>query len=338
MVLFHLTSGLGRPPLVRAASTIRRTFSSLVILESGSPGYSVLTAASKIGGPISVLLAGSKASVVAAQVSKVEGVSKVLTAPSAEYDHGLAEKLAPLIVENVKGGSYTHVFASASAFGKNVLPRAAALLDVQQISDITAVQSVDTFVRPIYAGNVIATIKSKDPIKFITVRASAFPEPATSTTPAPIEDAVDPSVNSKTTFVSEDLAKTERPDLGSAKRVVSGGRGLKDKESFDKIIYPLADALGAGVGASRAAVDSGFADNSLQVGQTGKVVAPDLYVAVGISGAIQHLAGMKDSKTIVAINKADADAPIFEIADVGLVADLFDALPELTDKINKLNN
>jgi electron transfer flavoprotein alpha subunit len=219
------------------------------------------------------------------------------------FIQSLPENLAPLIAENVKGGSYTHVFASASAFGKNVLPRAAALLDVQQISDITAVQSEDTFVRPIYAGNVIATVKSKDPIKLITVRTSAFPDPATSGSSAPIEDAVDPAVNSQTTFVSEELTKTERPDLGSAKRVISGGRGLKDKESFDKIIYPLADALGAAVGASRAAVDSGFADNSLQVGQTGKVVAPDLYVAVGISGAIQHLAGMKDSKTIVAINK-----------------------------------
>ncbi|KAK9239721.1 hypothetical protein V1525DRAFT_14968 [Lipomyces kononenkoae] len=337
MGFFHLSSGLGRPSLVRLSSTITRTLSSLVVLESGSPSYSVLTAASKVGGPISVLLAGSKASAEALEVAKVDGVAKVLTAPSAEYDHSLPEKFAPLVVENVKRGSYTHVFAPASAFGKNVVPRAAAILDVQQISDITAVQSADTFVRPIYAGNVIATVKSKDPIKFITVRTSAFPDPAISTSSAPIEDAVDPSVNSQTTFVSEELTKTERPDLGSAKRVVSGGRGLKDKESFDKIIYPLADALGAAVGASRAAVDSGFADNSLQVGQTGKVVAPDLYLAVGISGAIQHLAGMKDSKTIVAINK-DADAPIFEIADIGLVADLFDAIPELTDKINKLNN
>ncbi|KAK9340511.1 hypothetical protein LIPSTDRAFT_67282 [Lipomyces starkeyi NRRL Y-11557] len=335
MALFHLSSALRRPAskLVRFSSSLRRTLSSLVVLETGPPApYSVLTAASKVGGPITVLLAGSKASAAAVEVAKVDGVSKVLTASSAEYDHSLPEKLAPLIAENVKGGSYTHVFASASAFGKNVLPRAAALLDVQQISDITAVESEDTFVRPIYAGNVIATVKSKDPIKLITVRTSAFPNPATSGNSAPIEDAVDPAVNSQTAFVSEELTKTERPDLGSAKRVISGGRGLKDKESFDKIIYPLADALGAAVGASRAAVDSGFADNSLQVGQTGKVVAPDLYVAVGISGAIQHLAGMKDSKTIVAINK-DADAPIFEIADVGLVADLFDAVPELTGKI-----
>ncbi|KAK9351739.1 hypothetical protein V1523DRAFT_416005 [Lipomyces doorenjongii] len=334
MAFSHLSSALRRPAskLVRISSSLRRSLSSLVVLETGPPAYSVLTAAAKVGGPITVLLAGSKASAAAVEIAKVDGVSKILTASSAEYDRSLPEKLAPLIAENVKGGSYTHVFASASAFGKNILPRAAALLDVQQISDITAVQSEDTFVRPIYAGNVVATVKSKDPIKLITVRTSAFPEPTTSRSPAPIEDAVDPAVSSQTTFVSEELTKTERPDLGSAKRVISGGRGLKDKENFDKIIYPLADALGAAVGASRAAVDSGFADNSLQVGQTGKVVAPDLYIAVGISGAIQHLAGMKDSKTIVAINK-DADAPIFEIADVGLVADLFDAVPELTGKI-----
>ncbi|KAK9321412.1 hypothetical protein V1517DRAFT_326524 [Lipomyces orientalis] len=336
MVFFHPSASLRRPAFefLRHSASLGRTLSSLAVLEAVSPSYSVLTAASKIGGPITVLLAGSIAPTTAAKVAKAEGVSKVLTATSVEYDHGLPESLAPLITENVKSGRYTHVFASASAFGKNVLPRVAALLDVQQISDITAVQSEDTFVRPIFAGNVIATVKSKDPIKLITVRTSAFPEPTISASSAPIEDAVDPAVSSRTTFVSEELTKSERPDLGSAKRVVSGGRGLKDKETFDKIIYPLADALGAAVGASRAAVDSGFADNSLQVGQTGKVVAPDLYVAVGISGAIQHLAGMKDSKTIVAINK-DADAPIFEIADVGLVADLFDAVPELTDKLKK---
>ncbi|KAK9249173.1 hypothetical protein V1506DRAFT_527235 [Lipomyces tetrasporus] len=336
MAFFHLSSSVRRPAFdfLRHSAPLRRTLSSLAVLEAVSPSYSVLTAASKVGGPITVLLAGSIASTTAGEVAKAEGVSKVLTATSVEYDHGLPESLAPLISENVKSGSYTHVFASASAFGKNVLPRVAALLDVQQISDITAVQSEDSFVRPIFAGNVIATVKSKDPIKLITVRTSAFPEPTISGSSAPIEDAVDPAVSSRTTFVSEELTKSERPDLGSAKRVVSGGRGLKDKENFDKIIYPLADALGAAVGASRAAVDSGFADNSLQVGQTGKVVAPDLYVAVGISGAIQHLAGMKDSKTIVAINK-DGDAPIFEIADVGLVADLFDAVPELTDKLKK---
>ncbi|KAK9477950.1 hypothetical protein V1514DRAFT_94200 [Lipomyces japonicus] len=319
---------------LRQSSALRRTLATLAVLESGSPSYQVLSAAAKIGGPITVLLAGSKATETATTVSKISGVSKVLTASNPAYDHGLAENFAPLIVENVKAAGFTHVFAPASAFGKSILPRVSALLDVQQISDITDVQSEDTFVRPIYAGNVILTVKSNDPIKLITVRSSAFPEPANTSSEAAIENAVDPNVESTTTFVSETLTKSERPDLASAKVVVSGGRGLKDKENFDKIIYPLADALGAGVGASRAAVDSGFADNSLQVGQTGKVVAPDFYLAVGISGAIQHLAGMKDSKVIAAINK-DPDAPIFEIADVGLVADLFNVVPELTEKLKK---
>lgn len=222
--------------------------------------------------------------------------------------------------------------ASGSAFGKNVLPRVSANLDVQPISDIIKVTAEDTFVRPIYAGNALQTVKSSDPIKLITVRSSAFEAAPTGSGSAAIEDAADPKAASPTEWVSENLTKSERPDLGSASRVVSGGRGLKDKENFDKIIFPFADALGAAVGASRAAVDSGFADNSLQVGQTGKVVAPELYVAVGISGAIQHLAGMKDSKTIVAINK-DAEAPIFQVADLGLVDDLFDAVPKLTEQL-----
>ncbi|KAK9468493.1 hypothetical protein V1512DRAFT_259623 [Lipomyces arxii] len=315
-------------------SGFRRTLASLAVLESGSPVYSVLSAASKVGGPITVLLAGSKAAEAATAAAKIDGVSKVITVSSAEYDHGLPESFAPLITANVKEGGFTHVFAPATAFGKNVIPRAAALLDSQQISDITEVKSEDTFVRPIYAGNVILTVKSKDQIKFITVRTSAFSDPAAASSAAPIEEGVDPAVKSTAMFMSEELTKSERPDLSSAKRVVSGGRGLGDKENFDKLMFPLADALEAAVGASRAAVDSGFADNSLQVGQTGKVVAPDLYIAVGISGAIQHLAGMKDSKTIVAINK-DPDAPIFELADAGLVADLFQAVPELTEKLTK---
>ncbi|KAK7204143.1 electron transfer flavoprotein subunit alpha, mitochondrial precursor [Myxozyma melibiosi] len=332
-----LARSLRRPALSLARTYSlhsSRLLSTLAVLESSAPSYSVLSAAAKVGGPLTVLLAGSNAASAAESVAKFDGVEKVLTASSGAYDHALAENYAPLIVENVKAGGYTHVFAPASAFGKNVLPRASALLDSQQISDIIDVTSADTFVRPIYAGNVILTVKSNDPIKLITVRSSAFPEPAPGSNAAPIESAVDPNAPSSTEFVSEDLTVSERPDLGSAKKVVSGGRGLKDKENFDKIMYPLADALGAAVGASRAAVDSGFADNSLQVGQTGKVVAPDLYVAVGISGAIQHLAGMKDSKTIVAINK-DADAPIFEVADAGLVADLFEAVPELTEKLKK---
>ena len=222
-----------------------------------------------------------------------------------------------------------------TAFGKSLFPRVAALLDVQQISDITAVEGENTFVRPIYAGNAIATVESSDPIKVITLRGTAFPAAeiaAGGSSPAPVEDGVDPNAEITTEWVSEDLAKSDRPDLSTAGKVVSGGRGLKSKEDFDRIMLPLADTLGAAVGASRAAVDSGYADNSLQVGQTGKVVAPQLYMAVGISGAIQHLAGMKDSKVIAAINK-DADAPIFQVADVGLVGDLFEKVPELTEKL-----
>ena len=239
--------------------------------------------------------------------------------------------------------------APHSAFGKNVLPRAAALLDVQPLSDVTGIESENTFVRPIYAGNAIATVKSTDPIKMLTIRGTSFPPAAVSSNTAEITDAVDSNAECTTVWVSENLTKSERPDLSSATKVIAGGRGLKDKDSFDKIITPLADALGAAIGASRAAVDSGYADNSLQVGQTGKVVAPELYIAVGISGAIQHLAGMKDSKVIAAINKGeckfafsqwpeanshtDGDAPIFQVADVGLVADLFTAVPELTEKL-----
>lgn len=247
---------------------------------------------------------------------------------------GLPENFAPLLVENIKKGGYTHVITGHTAFGKNVLPRVAALLDSQQISDITAVESESTFVRPIYAGNAIATVESADPIKFITIRGTAFAPAELGKGSASVEDGVDPKADSPTEWVSEDLAKSDRPDLSTAGRVVSGGRGLKSKDDFDKVMEPLADALDAAIGASRAAVDSGYADNSLQVGQTGKVVAPQLYMAVGISGAIQHLAGMKDSKVIAAINK-DADAPIFQVADVGLVGDLFEKVPELTEKLKK---
>lgn len=238
----------------------------------------------------------------------------------------MPENYAPLLVENIRQEGFTHVVSAHSAFGKNIMPRLSALLDVQQISDVTEIKDEATFVRPIYAGNAIATVKSLDSIKILTIRGTAFP-PAeeTSNTAAIEESSVDPKVSCPTEWISESLAKSERPDLGTATKVVSGGRGLKDKENFDKLMPPLADALGAAIGASRAAVDSGFADNSLQVGQTGKVVAPQLYLAVGISGAIQHLAGMKDSKVIVAINK-DADAPIFQVADLGLVADLFAAV------------
>jgi electron transfer flavoprotein alpha subunit len=246
----------------------------------------------------------------------------------------LAENYAPLLVANVKKGNYSHVIAGHTAFGKDVMPRVAALLDSQQISDITSIESENTFVRPIYAGNAIATVESSDPVKIITIRGTAFAPADIAQGSAAVEDGVDPKEEAPKEWVSENLAKSDRPDLATAGKVVSGGRGLKSKEEFDKVMLPLADALGAAVGASRAAVDSGYADNSLQVGQTGKVVAPQLYMAVGISGAIQHLAGMKDSKVIAAINK-DGDAPIFQVADVGLVGDLFDKVPELTEKLKK---
>jgi electron transfer flavoprotein alpha subunit len=240
-----------------------------------------------------------------------------------------------LLVENIRNGGYTHVIAGHTAFGKNIMPRVAALLDSQQISDVVSIENERTFVRPIYAGNAIATVESSDPVKILTIRGTSFPVANAQSGSAIVEQGVDPKAESATEWVSEELTKSDRPDLATAIRVVSGGRGLKSKEEFDKIMLPLADSLGAAVGASRAAVDSGYADNSLQVGQTGKVVAPELYMAVGISGAIQHLAGMKDSKVIAAINK-DADAPIFHVADVGLVGDLFDKAPELTEKLKKL--
>jgi electron transfer flavoprotein alpha subunit len=250
------------------------------------------------------------------------------------YGQGLPENYAPLLVENIKKGGFTHIIAGHTAFGKSLMPRVAALLDVQQISDITAIEDEKTFVRPIYAGNAIATVESSDDIKIITIRGTAFAAAEAEGGSASIEDGADPKSDNTTEWVSEDLAKSDRPDLATAGKVVSGGRGLKSKEEFDRIMLPLADALGAAVGASRAAVDSGYADNSLQVGQTGKVVAPQLYLCAGISGAIQHLAGMKDSKVIAAINK-DADAPIFQVADVGLVGDLFDKVPELTEKLKQ---
>ncbi|KAF9576602.1 Electron transfer flavoprotein alpha-subunit [Mortierella alpina] len=290
-----------------------------------------LTAASHLGGGVTALVAGNAPDTVVSEVSKLAGVSKVLVAKDAAYTHALPESHAALLVEIVKAQGFTHLIASHSAFGKNIMPRAAALLDVAQISDITAINGDDTFVRPIYAGNAIATVKSHDKIKVITVRGTAFPAAAHGDATAPHEDA--PAVADKklSEFVSEHMQKSDRPELDSATRVIAGGRGMKNGENF-KLLYDLADKLGAAVGASRAAVDAGFVDNSLQIGQTGKIVAPELYVAVGISGAIQHLAGMKDSKTIVAINK-DPEAPIFQVADYGLVSDLFTAVPELTEKL-----
>ncbi len=287
---------------------------------------SAITAAQQVGGDIHVLVAGKGCGAVATAAAKIAGVAKVRVADADQYSATLAEPLAALIVS--LAGDYSHLIAPATTSGKNVMPRVAALLDVAQISDISAVVSADTFIRPIYAGNALATVQSKDAKKVITVRGSTFDKAKPEGGSAAIENvaaAADPGLSS---FVSAELSKSERPELTSARIVVSGGRGMGSGENF-KIIEALADKLGAGVGASRAAVDAGFVPNDYQVGQTGKIVAPELYIAVGISGAIQHLAGMKDSKVIVAINK-DPEAPIFQVADYGLVGDLFQVVPELT--------
>lgn len=318
-------------------AALQRLLSTLAVLEQrdgqlNHGSLSAITAAQKLGGSVHGFVAGKGVKPVAELAAKVDGVEKIIVVENEAYEKGLPETYAPLLIETIKKGGYTHVIAGHTAFGKNLLPRVAALLDVQQISDITAIESENTFVRPIYAGNAIATVESTDSVKVITIRGTAFPAAEIASGSATVEDGADPKTESPTEWVSEELAKSDRPDLASAGRVVSGGRGLKSKEEFDKIMLPLADSLGAAVGASRAAVDSGYADNSLQVGQTGKVVAPQLYMAVGISGAIQHLAGMKDSKVIAAINK-DAEAPIFQVADVGLVGDLFEKVPELTEKL-----
>lgn len=284
-----------------------------------------VTAAQAIGGDIDLLVAGANCQSVAAEAAKVGGIRKVLVADNAAYAHSLAENVAPLIAE--VGAGYSHILATATTTAKNIMPRAAALMDVQAISEISAVISADTFKRPIYAGNVIASVQSSDAIKVLTVRGTAFDAASADGGSAAIEAVASAHDAGKSAFVGEEVAKSDRPELTAAKIVVSGGRGMGNGENFS-LIYSLADKLGAGVGASRAAVDAGFVPNDMQVGQTGKIVAPDLYIAVGISGAIQHLAGMKDSKVIVAINK-DEEAPIFSVADYGLVADLFSALPEL---------
>ena len=289
-----------------------------------------VAAASKLGSDIHVLVAGQNAQAAADAAAKVAGVAKVLLADGAEYAHQLPENLAPLVANTAKGG-YTHVLAPATSAGKNLLPRVAALLDVAQISDILSVESADTFTRPIYAGNAIATVQSSDAVKVITVRTTAFEAAAAEGGSASVESVSGTGETGLSTFVGQELTKSERPELTAARVVVSGGRGMQSGENF-KLLEALADTLGGAVGASRAAVDAGFVPNDYQVGQTGKIVAPELYVAVGISGAIQHLAGMKDSKVIVAINK-DEEAPIFQVADYGLVADLFKAVPELTDAL-----
>ncbi|WP_127347707.1 electron transfer flavoprotein subunit alpha/FixB family protein [Pseudidiomarina mangrovi] len=284
-----------------------------------------LAAAQKIGGDVVVLVAGHGCQAVADAAAKIAGVSKVLLADDAAYSHFLAENLGDLVAK--LGADYSHILAAATTTGKNFLPRVAALLDVAQISDIISVESADTFKRPIYAGNAIATVQSSDAIKVISVRTTAFDAVAAEGGSAGVEAVSGNGDSGTSSFVGEELAKSERPELTAARVIISGGRGMQNGDNF-QLLEKVADKLGAAVGASRAAVDAGFVPNDYQVGQTGKIVAPELYIAVGISGAIQHLAGMKDSKVIVAINK-DEEAPIFQIADYGLVADLFSVLPEL---------
>jgi electron transfer flavoprotein alpha subunit len=288
-----------------------------------------VTAAAKIGGEIHILVAGANCGAVAEQAAKVAGVAKVKVADAAHYGDQSAENLAALIVANAAG--YSHILAAATSNGKNTLPRVAALLDVAQISEIIAVVDAETFVRPIYAGNALATVKSADPTKVITVRTTGFDAASASGGSAAIE-AISGADLGQSKLISRELTKSARPELAAAKIIVSGGRGMGSGENYHTLLEPLADKLGAALGASRAAVDAGFVPNDYQVGQTGKIVAPQLYIAIGISGAIQHLAGMKDSKVIVAINK-DPDAPIFQVADYGLVADLFQAVPELVAAI-----
>ena len=298
----------------------------------GSATLNTITAACQLGDDVHVLVAGENCAAAANAAAKVAGVSKVRCADDGRYGHGLAETLAALVVSLAP--DYSHVLTSADKFGKNFLPRAAAILDVSSISDITEIKDADTFVRPIYAGNAIATMKSNDKVKLISVRMTAFDDAASEGGNASVEalsPVDDPGISS---FAGQDLTVSERPELVSARVVVSGGRGMQSGDNF-KLLEGIADQLNAAIGASRAAVDAGYVPNDYQVGQTGKVVAPDLYLAIGISGAIQHLAGMKESKVIVAINK-DEEAPIFQIADYGLVADLFQALPELEAELQKV--
>ena len=302
--------------------------------ELKDPTLNTITAASEIGGDIHVLVAGTGCRAVADASAAVAGVTKVLVADDPAYEHHLAETMAPLLVS--LAGDYDAILAPADTFGKDFMPRAAALADMAQISEIQEVVSADTFVRPIYAGNALATVQCTDATKFITVRMTAFASAEASGGNATVEDIAAAENPGISTFIGSEVSRNERPELTSARVVVSGGRGMQSGDNF-YLIENVADKLGAAVGASRAAVDAGFVPNDYQVGQTGKIVAPELYVAVGISGAIQHLAGMKDSKVIVAINK-DEEAPIFQVADFGLVADLFDALPELEKELEKIGN
>jgi electron transfer flavoprotein alpha subunit len=291
-----------------------------------------VTAAVKTGGPVTVLVAGTNCEVVARAAAAIPDVAEVLYADDPAYEHFLAENLAALVAKLAP--NYTHILAAATTTGRNFMPRAAALCDVMQVSDILSIESADTFTRPIYAGNAIATVQAKDKIKFITVRTTVFDAAPASGGNAPVNKIDGAGDSGLSKFVTQELSKSERPELTAAHIIVSGGRALGSADGFKKLIEPLADKLNAAIGASRAAVDAGYVPNDYQVGQTGKVVAPDLYIAIGISGAIQHLAGMKDSKVIVAINK-DGDAPIFAVADYGLVGDLFQLVPELTAAVGK---
>ncbi|MFQ5755106.1 MAG: electron transfer flavoprotein subunit alpha/FixB family protein [Acidiferrobacterales bacterium] len=293
--------------------------------------FNTVAAARKIDNDINVVIAGHKCSAAAEAAARIAGISRVLVADAPELAHQLAENVAPLLVRWAE--NYSHLFAPATTFGKNIMPRVAAVLDVSQISDISEVVSPDTFIRPIYAGNAIATVQSSDRIKVITVRSTGFEPAEPQGGNAPIEAIVGAADAGLSRFVAQELSESERPELTTARVVISGGRGMQSADNF-ALLEKIADKLGAAVGASRAAVDAGYVSNDCQVGQTGKVVAPDLYIAVGISGAIQHLAGMKDSKVIVAIN-SDEEAPIFQIADYGVVADLMTALPELIKELDK---
>ncbi|XP_023666931.1 electron transfer flavoprotein subunit alpha, mitochondrial [Paramormyrops kingsleyae] len=317
---------------------IRRFQSTLVVAEHDNDKLTpitlnAITAAKKLGGEVTCLVAGTNCAKVAEELTKVQGVKKVLVAQHDAYKGLLPEELTPLVLASQQQFKFTHICAGASAFGKNLLPRIAAKLDVAPVSDIIEVKSPDTFVRTVYAGNALSTVKCNESVKVFTVRGTSFEAAPLEGGSAAKEEAPPSAAVGVSQWLEQNLSKSDRPELTSAKVVVSGGRGLKSGENF-KLLYDLADKMNAAVGASRAAVDAGFVPNDLQVGQTGKIVAPELYIAVGISGAIQHLAGMKDSKTIVAINK-DPEAPIFQVADYGLVADLFKAVPEMTALLSK---
>lgn len=327
----------GQALFARAFSISKTSLKTLAFVEIAngaisSASLSAISAAKEIGKPVTAILAGSKSNELASKISTIDGIEKVYVNDNSLYDHNLAEELVPLFKKAIESDGFTHFVSPASTVGKSFLPRLGAALDVQPISEITKVIDDKTFIRPIYAGNALATVQTEDKYVLTSVRGTAF-EPATEgLNSADVTNLTSDSSSARIEFVSEELITSERPELGSASKVVAGGRGLKNKENFEKLLEPLAKKLNAAIGASRAAVDAGYCENSLQVGQTGKVVAPELYVAVGISGAIQHLAGMKDSKTIVAINK-DADAPIFNVADYGLVADIDEALAELEAKL-----